>query len=132
MTLPEAGSTLDPLVRTIPQETINRYADASGDHNPLHVDPEFAATTQFGGPIAHGMLLLALLSAMLTDVFGEAWVGSGRMKVRFRGAARPGDTVTCRGTVLASTIDGVRCTVECVNQNDDVLVSGEAEVKEEQ
>lgn len=126
----EAGTAIEPVVRTITQEMINRYADASGDHNPLHVDEGYAATTQFGGTIAHGMLTLAILSEMMTGALGEAWLCGGRLKVRFRGAARPGDEVTCRGTVATAGPGEARYLVECVNQDGEVLVSGEAVVKD--
>jgi 3-hydroxybutyryl-CoA dehydratase len=125
----QAGAAVQPVIRTITQEMINRYADASGDHNPLHTDEEYAAGTQFGGTIAHGMLTLALLSEMMTGALGEAWVGGGRLKVRFRGAARPGDEVTCRGSLSAPGGDGARYSVECVNQDGEILVSGEAETR---
>jgi 3-hydroxybutyryl-CoA dehydratase len=124
----EVGAELPPLTKTVTQERINRYAEASGDHNPLHVDPAYAATTQFGGPIAHGMLVLAFLSEMLTAAFGEAWVSGGRMKVRFRGPARPGDTVTAAGQVTKRDGTRVVCQVECRNRAGEVLVSGDAEV----
>lgn len=119
---------LSQVTRTITQEKIGRYALSSGDRNPLHTDPAFAAKTQFGGTVAHGMLLLAYLSEMLTAAFGAAWLSSGRMKVRFRGPARPGDTVTAAGRVTLD--DGRRtvCDVECRNQAGELLVSGEAEV----
>ncbi len=55
------GDNLPSVVKTITQTQLNRYAEASGDQNPLHLDAEFAASTQFGGIIAHGMLTLALL-----------------------------------------------------------------------
>lgn len=124
----EAGATLTPVTKLLTQGQINRYADASGDHNPLHLDPEFAATTQFEGVIAHGMLVLAYVSEMLTATFGASWPASGRLKVRFRGAARPGDAVTARGTI--ARVDGARivCNVEAVNQSGEVLISGDAEV----
>jgi 3-hydroxybutyryl-CoA dehydratase len=125
----ETGAELPSLTRQITQETINAYAEASGDRNPLHVDPEYAATTQFGGPIAHGMLVLALVSEMLTAAFGETWLRTGRLKARFRGAARPGDAVTVRGTV--KTVEAGASThvvVECVNQAGEVLLSGDAQV----
>jgi 3-hydroxybutyryl-CoA dehydratase len=123
------GAELAPLAREVSQADINRYADASGDHNPLHIDPDFAATTQFGGPIMHGMMLLAFLSEMLTASFGENWVRSGRLKARFRGAGRPGDTVTCRGAIVS--VDGglAKVRVECVNQETEVLVTADVEVQ---
>lgn len=83
------GDELPPLRKAITQEGIARYAVASGDHNPLHTDPDFAAMTQFGGTVAHGMLVLAYLSEMLTRAFGERWVAGGRMKARFRGRRGP-------------------------------------------
>ncbi len=69
----DVGAELTPVVKKITQEKINRYAEAGGDGNPLHTDPEFAARTMFGGTIAHGMLVLAYLSEMLTAAFGPAW-----------------------------------------------------------
>jgi 3-hydroxybutyryl-CoA dehydratase len=122
------GDELPAVSRVLSQEKIDRYAAASGDHNPLHIDPTFAAKTQFGGPIAHGMLVLAFISEMMTAAFGERWPASGRLKVRFRGAARPGDTATASGRV--ARIDGGRivCEVACHNQAGEALISGEAEV----
>jgi 3-hydroxybutyryl-CoA dehydratase len=125
---PEAGTELAPVRHEITQDSINRYAQASGDHNPLHIDPEFAATTRFGGTIAHGMLILAFASEMLTSAFGERWINGGRLKIRFRGAARPGDTVTAAGHV-ASVSDGkITCSITCSNQSGETLMSGEAEM----
>jgi len=124
---PGAGS-LPEVVRTLTQEKINRYASASGDHNPLHVDPGFAAGTRFGGTIAHGMLLLAYVSEMLTAGCGEAWLSGGRLKARFRGPARPGDTVFTRGSLIRSDGGRAAYSVECRNQAGELLVSGEAEV----
>jgi len=122
------NDSLPVVTKTITQEKINRYADASGDHNLLHLDPAFAATTQFGGTIAHGILVLAYVSEMMTTAFGEAWLKGGRLKIRFRGAARPGDTVTASGRVVRVEGGETKCEVECRNQTGDVLVSGDAEV----
>ena len=126
----EVGSELPTLVKEVTQEKVNRYADASGDHNPLHVDPEFAATTQFKGTIAHGMLVLAYLSEMLTAAFGQRWLDSGRLKIRFRAPARPGDTITSTGTVTRVDGENVSCNIECKNQTGEVLISGQAEVSD--
>lgn len=94
------GETADglPIIsRRITQPQLNAYAAASGDHNPLHLDAEFAAATQFGGIIAHGMLTLAFLSEMLTAAWGERWLGAAKLRVRFKGAAYLGDLVATRG-----------------------------------
>jgi 3-hydroxybutyryl-CoA dehydratase len=124
----DVGAELTPVVKRITQEKINRYAVAGGDDNPLHTDPEFAARTMFGGTIAHGMLVLAYLSEMLTAAFGPAWLSSGRLKVRFKAPARPGDSVSAVGHVVRAEGGRTVCEVECRNQRDEMLVSGEAEV----
>jgi 3-hydroxybutyryl-CoA dehydratase len=125
---PHPGAELTPVVKEITQEKVNRYAQAGGDGNPLHTDPEFAARTMFKGTIAHGMLLLAYLSEMMTAAFGRAWLSGGRFKVRFKAPARPGDTVSATGRVVRAQGGRSVCAVECRNQRDELLVSGEAEV----
>ena len=125
------GDELPSLSKALSQEKIDRYARASGDFNPIHVDPAFAAATPFGGTIAHGMLLLAYLSEMLTAAFGCAWLSRGRLKVRFKGVARPGDTLTVRGKIERVQDEGwhLFAGVECVNQAGELLVTGDAEVR---
>ena len=127
MTL-DVGTELTPVVKELTQEKINRYARAGGDGNPLHTDPQFAARTQFGGTIAHGLLVLAYLSEMMTAAFGQAWLSGGRLKVRFKAPARPGDTVSAVGRVVRAEGGRTVCEVECRNQRDELLISGEAEV----
>jgi 3-hydroxybutyryl-CoA dehydratase len=124
------GRELPSLSKALTQEKIDGYARASGDFNPIHVDPAFAAATPFGGTIAHGMLLLAYLSEMLTAAFGCAWLAGGRLKVRFKGIARPGDMLTVRGRVERVQDEGrhLFAGVECVNQAGELLVTGDAEV----
>ena len=126
-----AGSVLPSLVKALSQAKIDRYAGVSGDGNPLHTDPQFAAATEFGGTIAHGLLVLAYVSEMMTAAFGERWPGGGRLKVRFRAPARPGDTVTASGQVLRGEDGRTVCRVECRNQRDEVLLDGEAAVEGE-
>jgi 3-hydroxybutyryl-CoA dehydratase len=128
MTLTEAGAALPTITKAITQTKLHTYADAGGDHNPLHLDEEFAATTQFGGTIAHGLLVLAYVSEMLTAAFGEAWLSSGKLKVRFRAPARPGDTVTTFGSVVSAADGRISCEVGCRNQAGEVLIDGTAEV----
>ena len=125
----EVGDELPEITIMLTQKVITRYAEASGDHNPLHIDPAFAAKTQFGGTIAHGMLVLAYISQIMAWAFGDNWSDSGRLKVRFRGAARPGDAVTASGRVVTIEDGKTTCEVECRNQNSEVLISGEASVR---
>jgi 3-hydroxybutyryl-CoA dehydratase len=122
------GTDLPPVTKHVTQNQIARYADASGDHNALHIDAAFAATAQFGGTIAHGMLVLAFVSEMLTVAFGRAWLDSGRLKIRFRAPARPGDTITTTGRVTKVEGSHLTCAVECRGGSGDVLIDGSAEV----
>ncbi|MGH9007440.1 MAG: MaoC family dehydratase [Acidimicrobiales bacterium] len=72
---------------TITQERINLFAEATGDHQWIHVDPERAKDGPFGGPIAHGYLTLSLIPALLGEVFivqgVTMGVNYGANKVRF-------------------------------------------------
>ena len=121
---------LPEVQRSITLQRIASYAEASGDRNPLHLDPEFAASTQFGGIISHGMLTLAFLSEMLTGAFGEDWLKSGRLRVRFKGAAYPGDILTSWGKVSKVGSEkpetSVECTIRLNNQRDEEIISGTA------
>jgi 3-hydroxybutyryl-CoA dehydratase len=135
----EGVPEVPPLSRRVTQDGIRRYAEASGDYNPIHVDEGYARTTHFGGTIAHGMLVLAYLSEMMAAGFGNDWLAGGRLKVRFRALARPGDTLTVRAeprrTRLpdgqAHQVSGDRVFeygIECCNQRGEALVSGTAEI----
>jgi acyl dehydratase len=118
-----------PVVLQLSQAMLNQYAEASGDHNPIHTDETFAKTTPMGGTIAHGMLVLSMISQMMTAAFGERWLTSGTLDVRFRAPARPTDTVTARAKPADGAAAGrQRYSVDCVNQNDEVLIAGTAEV----
>jgi 3-hydroxybutyryl-CoA dehydratase len=117
-----------PLTRQLTQPMLNAYAEASGDHNPIHIDEAFAKTTQMGGTIAHGMLVLSLISEMMAGAFGERWLASGSLDVRFRAPARPGDTVTARATPQEPRDGRLRYAVECVSQTGEALITGTAEV----
>ena len=124
-----SAPTVAPVVKRLSQEQINRYADASGDHNPVHVNEAFARATPFGGTIAHGMLVLASISEMMAAALGEAWLTGGKLRVRFKAPARPDDTITARARPLTSE-DGqmFAYAVEVRNQRDELLISGTAEV----
>lgn len=124
-----------PLTREVTREAIAAYGDAVGDHNPIHVDEAFARTTPFGGVIAHGMLALAYVSETMERAFGERWARSGRLKVRFKLPARPGDTLTVtaepRGTSEEDGAARWEYAVTCVNQRGEALITGSASVEAE-
>jgi 3-hydroxybutyryl-CoA dehydratase len=112
----------------ISQSRIDAYADASGDYNPIHVDETFARGTQFGGTVAHGMLVLALIGEMLHGAFGEAWLESGKLKVRFKAPTMAGETVTASATP-AKTADGVaEYAVQVATAAGEVVIEGRASV----
>ena len=127
----EAGTPLPCRSKKITQEQLNCYSRVSGDQNPLHLDPDFAATTQFGGIIAHGMLTLALVAEMLVAAFGKSWLETGGLKVRFKGAAYVGETLETWGRVdKIATNDGVTnlvCAVGVWNRDrEQQIITGSA------
>ncbi len=130
------GSALVEVARRLTQEQIGRYADAAGDRNPIHIDEAYARSTPFGGVIAHGMLVMALVSESLTATFGSRWGTASSLKVRFRSPARPGDLLRAGGVVeRIRRVDGAavaECAVECRNQDGELLISGDARVTVEQ
>jgi 3-hydroxybutyryl-CoA dehydratase len=117
-----------PVVREITQMRIHAYADASGDHNPIHIDEDFARTTPLGGTIAHGMLVLALISEMMQSTFGKAWTETGTLKVRFKAPTRPGDTVTASATFLRASGGIAEYAVQCETPSGGVVIEGRASV----
>jgi 3-hydroxybutyryl-CoA dehydratase len=127
LTTLNADSNLSELKRLVTQEQINAYAEASGDFNPLHIDPEFAAKTDLGGTVAHGMLILAYLSEFMTENFGENWINSGSLSARFKGAAYPGDTILVSGNVNNIEYEDdfilVECDVTCSNQKEEPVIT---------
>lgn len=68
---------------TITQADIDLYAEVSGDRNPIHIDPGFARTGQFGRTIAHGQLILGHLARVLLQTLGPDWNEHGQLEVKF-------------------------------------------------
>ena len=128
----QKGDSLPQVEKQVDQTRIEQYAIASGDFNPIHIDREFATHTQFGGTIAHGMMVAATISEIMTSAFGTDWAQSGKMKIRFRSPVKPGQTVTAGGSVQRITPDGdssrIVCTVSVVKDDGEVAISGHTEV----
>ncbi len=118
------------LSRKISDDDIRAFANATGDHNPLHLDEEFATRTRFGRRIAHGMLSASLISAVIANELpGEGGIYLGQT-LQFIAPVFPGDTVTARVTVTSIREDKpiVKLETICTNQRDEVVVKGEATV----
>lgn len=78
---------------TFTREQIAAYAEASGDHNPIHLDDDFARTVGLPGVIAHGMLQMGIAATVAAEEAGGAR-HLRSLSVRFAGMVVPGDTVT--------------------------------------
>lgn len=126
------GDSLPAVEKLITQEQIERYAVASGDFNPIHVDHEFAASSQFERTIAHGMLVTASISEMMTLAFGETWSQSGRLKIRFKAPVYPGDRINTFGEVKSvrdrDSTRTVACSIGVRTDNGEVAITGDASV----
>jgi acyl dehydratase len=118
--------TLPPLTR----QTLAIYCGASGDHNPLHVDSDFAREAGLGDVIAHGMLIMAYLGRLLTN-----WAPQHALRafdVRFQAMTRIGNAITASGRVIEKfTEDNVACVrieVSAADETGEVKAAGTAVV----
>jgi acyl dehydratase len=125
------GERIPDLTKHVTQEQINAYADVSGDHNPIHLDPATARSVGLEGTIAHGMLSMAFLGQSLTDWLSsqagrDGWVK--RLRVRFQAMVRPGDTLTCGGALGAAEAGQQRVELWINNQRGERVTTGDADV----
>lgn len=126
MTTEVAGPQVAPVTRQIDQPRVDRYAVGARDHNPIHLETPAAAASQFGRPVAHGMLVLSLVSEAMTNTFGRRWSEGGHLKVRWRAPALPPVTVTAN-VELRKVADGVASyEVNCEDEHGTVLLTGTA------
>ena len=107
------GDKLEGFRRTVTQDRVTAYAHASGDHNPIHLDEEFASGTRFGQRIAHGMLSLAFVWEMMSINYPTTWHDGGTVKTRFTSPVVPGEDVTVYGSVKRVRELGSRQFIEC-------------------
>jgi 3-hydroxybutyryl-CoA dehydratase len=123
------GDTAE-LSRTVTDEDVRAFADLTGDHNPVHLDEDYASSTRFGRRVAHGMLTASLISSVLANKLpGEGTVYLSQT-LKFVAPVYLDDTVTARVTVTEVREDKPLATLEtvCVNQRGDTLLKGEAVV----
>lgn len=118
------------ISRLVTDREIQLFAAVSGDHNPVHLDPEFAAGTQFGECIAHGMLTGAFISAAIAmELPGPGSIYLGQ-SIEFRAPVKLGDTVTINLEVTGKHERKPWVTIGCTvtNQDGKTVARGEASV----
>ncbi|MBL6751800.1 MAG: MaoC family dehydratase [Nevskia sp.] len=123
------GQTLPPLkLPPVSRTTLALYCGASGDHNPIHVDIDFARKARMPDVFAHGMLSMAWLGRLLTG-----WVPQKQLRqfsVRFTGITYVGNVITCTGKVVDKFERNgerlVKVEVQSANQYGDVKILGDA------
>lgn len=114
----------------VDDKLVHGFANLTGDHNPIHVDDEFAKKTKFGQRIAHGGILFGMISkALATDMPGVGTVYLNQL-VNFRAPVFIGDTVTLVATIAEILPKAVaKINVVIKKQTGDVVMDGVAEVK---
>jgi len=126
----KAGEQIPELRVTPDKYTPHRYAGASGDFNPIHIDPEFAKAVGLPNTILHGLYMMGLVAranaAAIADGDPKALK---RLSVEFRGMGAPETEIVVTGTV--KSVDGGRVVVDTqAAQGDNVTIrNAEAEVE---
>ena len=125
------GSTAS-VSRLITDEIVREFAELSGDTQPLHLDDDYASKTRFGQRIAHGALLIGMVSAVLGVRMAdqEATIIFLGLSVNFVAPVHIGDEVTACCEVLSVRDDKpiVKLAVTCSNQTSDEVMTGDASV----
>lgn len=127
----QVGDEIPPLsLAPINRTTLALYAGASGDHNQVHIDLDFARKARQPDVFAHGMLSVAYLGRLLTQWVPQTAIRS--LSVRFTGITQLGHVPTCRGRVIekfeANGEHRVRLALRCSNQYGEEKLVGEAVV----
>lgn len=117
-------SDAQTMTRTITQADLDGFAQISGDDNPIHVDPEFAARTPFRVPVAHGMFLFSLVRAELRRRWPVARLAEQRLM--FTSPTPVGATVTIRLQTLETWARQRRVSTTVVHPGGSIGLQGEA------
>ena len=123
----KAGQTHESSV-TITEEMIERFAQATGDNNPIHMDEDYAKGTIFKTRVAHGMLQAGILSGVLGTRFPGVGTIYLSQTLKFLKPVFIGDEITLRLTVLELLEEKNRVSLEtvCINQRGETVLTGEA------
>ena len=122
------------FTKTITEEDVMKFAEVTGDYNPIHVNPEYAKTQMFGKQVAHGALSSGLISAVLgTKLFGPGILYGGQT-VQFKRPVFFGDTLTAIATVKEKytkkegTLKFIIAETIVKNQKGEIVTSGEGTI----
>jgi len=120
--------------KKITEQDVMKFAEVSGDYNPIHVNPEFAKTQMFGKQVAHGIISAGLISAVMgVKLFGPG-ILYGEQTVRFVKPVFFNDTLTAVATVKEKftkkegKLKFIKCDTKVYNQNDELVTDGEGVV----
>ena len=119
-----------PELKTTPDRFLTvRYAGASGDFNPIHIDPEFAKAVGLPGNILHGLYMMGIVARANAATAGGDPRALKRLSVQFRGMGMPEQEIVVTGTVKSA--DGDRVVIETVAEQggNQVIRNAEAEVE---
>ena len=116
--------------KQVTDEDVRKFADISGDYNPIHLDDEFAKDSMFGARIAHGILTASHISAVIGYIFpGPGWIYLGQ-SLQFRAPVKIGDTVHTAVEVTDTVAEKnvVELSTIC-KVGDTVVLKGTATIK---
>jgi acyl dehydratase len=119
-----------PELRVTPDKYLpHRYAGASGDFNPIHIDPEFAKAVGLPNTILHGLYMMGLVARSATDAAGGDPKALKRLSVQFRGMGAPETEIVVSGTV--KSVDGEKATIDVVaaQGENQTIRNAEAEIQ---
>jgi acyl dehydratase len=122
------GEALEELRVTPDKYLPHRYAGASGDFNPIHIDAEFARQVGLPGNILHGLYTMALVARTATAATGADPRALKRLSVQFRGMGFPEKEIVVRGTVREAGEGGTVLDLEAVQEGKRIVRNGEAEL----
>jgi acyl dehydratase len=124
----QPGQALEELTVTPDRYLTVRYAGASGDFNPIHVDEEFARSVGLPGRILHGLWTMAQVARAATEAGGGP-ESLRRLSVQFRGMGLPEREITVRGTVDEVRDDGVAVVSTVAEQDGTAIIrNAQAEI----
>jgi acyl dehydratase len=118
-----AGDALPELKVTPDRHLTVRYAGASGDFNPIHIDEEFAKSVGLPGRILHGLWTMAQVARAVTEAAGDP-AALRRLEVQFRGMGLPEHEITVTSTVKELREDGTAVVLLHAEQNGKKIIRG--------